>query len=284
MQGEERPDLTADEIALLERKMGSDQKYTQKQMFREEIESPFRKTRLFLIPAFAASAALGAFISGTRLIAASTGVTGYDVAETAQNLAVNMAAVVGLTVFYFNDKRARDLDLERIARSGKLSTLSIRLKSESGKEVLFAMKTFRKARRFAIVVGGPQAVAEAREMATLGQEPLSQVGAIVVPCLWKDYSGDKDGDALPSSAADAGWLLPCLAAPVREEEWKEWLQAEVDQARSQGLDLDKGVTIYVERSGYIKKRTAGVPAWQVLAEETRARNRPYGMPEIGVDY
>jgi len=63
MQGEERPDLTADEIALLERKMGSDQKYTQKQMFREEIESPFRKTRLFLIPAFAASAALGAFIS-----------------------------------------------------------------------------------------------------------------------------------------------------------------------------------------------------------------------------
>ena len=73
--------------------------------------------------------------SGTRLIAASTGVTGYDVAETAQNLAVNMAAVVGLTVFYFNDKRARDLDLERIASSGKLSTLSIRLKSESGKEV-----------------------------------------------------------------------------------------------------------------------------------------------------
>ncbi len=63
MQAEERPDLTADEIALLERKMGSDQKYTQKQMFREEIESPFRKTRLFLIPAFAASAALGAFIS-----------------------------------------------------------------------------------------------------------------------------------------------------------------------------------------------------------------------------
>jgi hypothetical protein len=48
---------------MLERKMGSDQKYTQKQMFREEIESPFRKTRLFLIPAFAASAALGVFIS-----------------------------------------------------------------------------------------------------------------------------------------------------------------------------------------------------------------------------
>ena len=31
----------------------------------------YRKTRLFLVPAFAASAALGALISGTRLIAAS---------------------------------------------------------------------------------------------------------------------------------------------------------------------------------------------------------------------
>jgi hypothetical protein len=44
---------------MLNRKMG---KYTQKQLFREEIESPFRKTRLFLVPALAASAALGAFI------------------------------------------------------------------------------------------------------------------------------------------------------------------------------------------------------------------------------
>jgi hypothetical protein len=47
---------------MLNRKMGPGQKYTQKQMFREEIESPFRKTRLFLVPALAASAALGAFI------------------------------------------------------------------------------------------------------------------------------------------------------------------------------------------------------------------------------
>ena len=122
---QERPDLTNEEVALLERKMGSDKKYTQKQMFREEIESPFRKTRLFLVPALAASAALGAFISGTRLIAASTGVTGYDVSETAQNLLINVASVVGLTLFYLNDKRARDMDLERIARAGKLSTLQI---------------------------------------------------------------------------------------------------------------------------------------------------------------
>ena len=34
---QERPDLTQEEIQMLDRKMGSDKKYTQKQMFREEI-------------------------------------------------------------------------------------------------------------------------------------------------------------------------------------------------------------------------------------------------------
>ena len=56
--------------------------------------------------------------SGTRLIAASTGITGYNVEETTQNLVADVGAIVGLTLFYLNDKRARDLDLERIARSG----------------------------------------------------------------------------------------------------------------------------------------------------------------------
>ena len=49
-------------------------------------------------------------------------------------------------------------------------------------QVLFPLKTFRKARRLAIVLGGPEAAAEAREMATLGAEELTKVGAIVIPC------------------------------------------------------------------------------------------------------
>jgi hypothetical protein len=77
--------------------------------------------------------------SGTRLLAAATGVTGYDVDETLQNLLVNAGAVVGLTFLYLNDKRSRDLDLERIARSGQLAKLQLRLFSESGKEVLFRL-------------------------------------------------------------------------------------------------------------------------------------------------
>lgn len=156
-QQQDRPDLSAEEVRLLERRMGEGSRFTQKQMFREEIESPFRKTRLFLVPALAASAALGVFISGTRLLAAATGVTGYDVDETLQNLLVNAGAVVGLTFLYLNDKRSRDLDLERIARSGQLAKLQLRLFSESGKEVLFRLSALRKTRRLAVVVGGPEA-------------------------------------------------------------------------------------------------------------------------------
>jgi len=157
-----------------------------------------------------------------------------------------------------------------------------RLQSESGKEVLFPLKTFRKNRRLAIVVGGPTAVAEAREMATQGQQALCEVGAIVVPVELKELRDENSPP--PSYASEPGWILPCLAVPVREQEWREWVETEITQARAQGLDLEQGCTIYVERSGYIKKRQSGVPAWQVLAADTQARNRPYGMPELGVDY
>ena len=157
--------------------------------------------------------------SGTRLLAAATGVTGYDVDETLQNLLVNAGAVVGLTFLYLNDKRSRDLDLERIARSGQLAKLQLRLFSESGKEVLFRLSALRKTRRLAVVVGGPEAVAQAREMATQGQEALNEVGAIVVPVEWKEL---RDGTSVPPSySSGQGWLLPCLAAPVRESEWTE---------------------------------------------------------------
>jgi len=40
------------------------------------------------------------------------------VTETGKNLLIDLGAVVGLSLFYLNDKRARDSDLERIARSG----------------------------------------------------------------------------------------------------------------------------------------------------------------------
>ena len=279
----------SDQEDFLNRDIGG---FTQKQRFREEIESPFRKIRLFLFPAAAASAALGAFIAGTRLLAISTGVTGYDFDNTLQNFGIDVLGATGFALLYWNDLNARDRDLVRIARSGKLSTLTLKIVSETGREASLPMKAFRKQRRIAIIAGGKDVVQVAREMARAGAEDLTRVGAIVLP-LQLDQVGELDpaeveglrrAVGVPEAAegkeeADSESLLPCLAAPLFVEKWKDWIQDEqkraVDQVRTcpescllgtltcshKGLDLKKGITIYVERSGYIKKRSAGIPSW-----------------------
>ena len=49
------------------------------------------------------------------------------------------------------------------------------IRSESGTEATLPLKTFRKQRRIAIIVGGPDAVAAAGEMAAEGRAALTKV-------------------------------------------------------------------------------------------------------------
>ncbi len=46
-------------------------------------------------------------------IHAHTGITGYDMQETSTNLALNIFAMGGLGIIYFNDKKAEDANLRR---------------------------------------------------------------------------------------------------------------------------------------------------------------------------
>ncbi|KAJ1481413.1 hypothetical protein T484DRAFT_1807467 [Baffinella frigidus] len=84
-------------------RMQEEQGYTKKQILREEIEAPFRKVRLFLVPASMASAALAAFISATRLVATLSGVKGYDFEETGKNLGLDLLALAGLALILKRD-------------------------------------------------------------------------------------------------------------------------------------------------------------------------------------
>eukprot|EP00960_Hanusia_phi_P056388 763252-Hanusia_phi.AAC.4 len=246
--------VMSDKEDFLNRDVGG---FTQKQRFREEIESPFRKIRLFLFPAAAASAALGAFIAGTRLLAMSTGVTGYDFDQTLQNFGVDVLGATAFALLYWNDINARDRDLLRIARSGKLSTLTLKIASETGREAALPMKAFRKQRRIAIIAGGKDVVQVAREMARAGAEDLTQVGAIVLP-LQLDQVDSLDpaevevlrkAVGVPENPGgeeqDPDALLPCLAAPLFVEKWKDWIQDEqkraVEQVRETGLALPSPV-------------------------------------------
>lgn len=50
--------------------------YSQRARLREETEAPFRKARMFVYAGSTASAGVGAFIAGLRIIAALIGVSG----------------------------------------------------------------------------------------------------------------------------------------------------------------------------------------------------------------
>lgn len=56
----------------------SSQRYSLRTRLREEIEAPFRKARMFVYFGSAASAGVGAFISGLRVIAALSGISGVQ--------------------------------------------------------------------------------------------------------------------------------------------------------------------------------------------------------------
>lgn len=56
---------------------GSEQ-YGMKLRLREESEAPFRKVRMLIYSASAASAGIGGFVAGSRIVAALTGVSGKD--------------------------------------------------------------------------------------------------------------------------------------------------------------------------------------------------------------
>lgn len=58
-------------------------KYSQQTRLREETEAPFRKVRMFVLAGSAASAGVGAFIAGARVLAGLAGVSGVQpLAET----------------------------------------------------------------------------------------------------------------------------------------------------------------------------------------------------------
>ncbi len=50
---------------------------------------------------------------------------------------------------------------------------------------------------------------------------------------------------------------------INENEWIQWLDDEKERAIAQGCDPALGLVVNVEKTGYIKTRSTGVPNWCV---------------------
>eukprot|EP00172_Hildenbrandia_rubra_P001364 Plantae.Rhodophyta-Hildenbrandia_rubra.ctg19066.p1 GENE.Plantae.Rhodophyta-Hildenbrandia_rubra.ctg19066~~Plantae.Rhodophyta-Hildenbrandia_rubra.ctg19066.p1 ORF type:complete len:346 (-),score=61.94 Plantae.Rhodophyta-Hildenbrandia_rubra.ctg19066:2109-3146(-) len=254
------------------------QKYSLRARLREEIQNPLRKVRMFIFGGFAASASVGALISGLRIIAYLFNVAGTQpISETLPNFGINVT-VVGTCAYLLREEvRRGDKNLGRISRGAQLAALRIRL-SVTG--AIVSLGALRGKRRVVIVVGNEDGVSECVENAKKVSKGLEESSVVVVPYIKraKREIVDRSGLVLRTG--------PWIAEPVGDKEWSKWLESEESAVkrksnRKGAADSRKQVRVLIVRmDGKVGARSLGPPMWQKLVDEIKKlpTNDRYGAP------
>jgi hypothetical protein len=269
--------------------------FTAKQRIREEIESPFRKVRLFFFGASTGSALLAFYFSALNVAKASTGFSNeIPLDEALQSTAINVAAVCICAFITYNDFQAGEKNLERIAQGGRLAKLVVSPSNAPAKRRNLA--EYRRGNRVAICAGGEAYVqALARSLSadqkanenTLAAQ-IDAVDLVVVPALVDASGGVKQVDECWRSTTpgdnDRNFDLERSAAVVAflrgAQAWETYLKQELETARSQGFDpVEKGLVIVVKKNGRVLRRLTGQPPWSSLVGTMEvADGSKFGMP------
>ena len=124
----------------------NEQGFTRKQVLREETEAPFRAIRIFLYTSLMASAIISLFISGTGLLAVSSGARDGNIDELAQNTAINAAGIPVIGYLWKRDIDAKDSRLKRIQRGGQLAGLQVTIAGAGDSRLSAKLSDFRRDR------------------------------------------------------------------------------------------------------------------------------------------
>jgi Low psii accumulation1 / Rep27 len=185
--------------------------YTVKQRLREEVESPFRKVRLFLFASSAGSALTALYFSAlatARAAAGGGGGNAYAAAAAASipldealtSDAINLVAAVLCGALALREYRVGEANLERIARGGRLASLVVEPAtaaasfSSGAKERMgprMRLADYRRSNRVLIAAGGEEYISTLARSLTADQlkdenifpQKLADVDVVVVPVL-----------------------------------------------------------------------------------------------------
>jgi hypothetical protein len=268
--------------------------YTVKQRLREEVESPFRKVRLLFFASSCGSALTALYFSLSAL--------GYSDAipldEALTSCAINISGAIVCGLLAYREYKAGEQNLERIARGGKLAKLGVTPADDE--KVVIPLADYRRKARVLICAGGKEYIERicrslnADQLADTNNlsENLKLVGLIVVPVL---LTGE-DGQKLATGDTKACWRSTIPAENDRNFEssrsdevvsfpwgngpWTEYLQSEIETAKSQGFDvLENGITLLVKKNGKILRRATGMPRWGDLVGTMEVMDgSKFGMP------
>ncbi|KAI0561463.1 Low psii accumulation 1 protein [Gracilaria domingensis] len=229
----------------------STRQYSQLTRLREETEAPFRKARMFVYAGSAASAAVGLFISGLRVIAALSGVSGVQpLKETIPNVGINLS-VIALFVFLLRlENKAGVRRLERMSRGAQIANLRI---EDSVTRTITPLKQLRGKTRIALVAGGVEKVSQVMKEAEKLRDEISKSNMLIVP-----YISD-DVERVPGRS----WRMQ----PYGKDDWNRWLSTERDAAKKRLKDSDDVFVVIIRLDGKVGARSVGPPLWSRLVEE-----------------
>jgi hypothetical protein len=282
--------------------------YTVKQRLREEVDSPFRKVRLLFFGSSAGSALTALYFSASNTIKAMVG--GYSDAppldESLTSDAINIGAAIVCGFLAFREYKAGQVNLERIARGGKLASLVVDPANASSVTVGLAdsrkrLADYRRAYRVLIAAGGKEYISKLARSLNSDQledtniipQKLQETDVIVVPVLLTSATnngvsvGDtrefwKTVDPLPEQdrSFDISRADSIIAFPRGSGAWADYLKSEIETASGQGFDvLDKGITLTIKKNGRILRRATGLPPWGDLIGTMEVMDgSQFGMP------
>lgn len=247
-------------------------KYSQRARFREEIEAPFRKVRMFVYGGSAASAGVGLFISSTRIIASLTGVDGVQpLSETIPNVGINLLVITICALLLRYENKSGTKRLERISRGAKLAALRI----VNPEERIVKLSSLRRNNRVVIIAGKPAIVLKTLDQAYEAREQLRELSLQVVPIFTGVDSVEESKIELPEN--DGNFLL----ASYDKKSWKEWLDIEQNVARKTfGDKIDECLVVFVRLDGLVGARMAGTPDFGRIVESVKSLpdKDMYGVP------
>lgn len=270
--------------------------FTVKQRLREEVESPFRKVRLIFFGSSAGSALVALYFSATNVLKANMG--GYSDAmpmdEALTNCAINVAGFAVCAFFAYRDYQLGQVNLERIAKGGKLAKLAV--VPGNGERALRTLSDYRRTSRVLICAGGKEYVQDICKSLNSDQlsdennlpQLLQDVDMLVVPVLLTENNNVGDTKAawretIPSESDrnfDCAKADATVAFPWNNAAWVDYLESEIETAVKQGFDVQsKGFTITVKKNGKILRRATGTPRWSDLVETMEVMDgSKFGMP------
>ena len=138
-----------------------DEPFTQKQILKEETEAPFRQIRLFLYAGLTASAFIGLVVTGSKLIAAASGVRSGDISDLGTNFAIDAVGIVVIGALWRRDLDSQRQRLQRIQKGGRLAGLRLKIEVEGEGPTVIKLSDLRRGRGFSkrvVIVAATEAL------------------------------------------------------------------------------------------------------------------------------